>query len=387
MLKNTFIVLIGLLAGCFLSLLLIFHFSLPSLPTHNLPLFSPSLKKQVIGFLPYWLLDKAQTDYSKYITTLTYYGLSIDTDGTIIKYTSPGETEPGWYALDSGKLNPFLASAKKTNTDLSLLLFSGDKDNILSIMNDPVTHANNLTRDIVPIMHQFGFSDLNLDIEYTAQASDAARLHFTQFAQTLKNNLSKENAGTLTVDISIDDFVHKNLIDPAEIGKIADHVVVMTYDYHFTDSYVTGPVAPLTGAGTVSEYDVETVVQKALSIIPAQKILLGVPLYGYEWETLGTVPRSAVIPGTGLTASNTRAEDFINSCASCSAEQDTTAQESYIIYRDQETGTYHQIFYPNSASTQAKVDLARQTNLGGLALWALGYEGKTILEPIHAYKN
>ena len=158
----------------------------------------------------------------------------------------------------------------------------------------------------------------------------------------------------------------------------------MAYDYHFMGSFVTGPVAPGQGAGIVSEFDTESAVEAALQIMPSQKLILGIPLYGYEWETIGKVPRSATIPGTSLIISNQRAEDLLTTCASCSAEFDQTDKETHIIYQNTNE-TYQQVFYPNRQSTQYKVDLAKQNSLGGIAVWALGYEGKTILEPLSAY--
>ena len=62
------------------------------------------------------------------------------------------------------------------------------------------------------------------------------------------------------------------------------------------------------------------------------------------------------------------------------------AKESYIIYKDDETGVYHQIFYPDKKSMEEKSQFAEKNNLGGVAVWALGYEGKTILEPLANYK-
>ena len=38
--------------------------------------------------------------------------------------------------------------------------------------------------------------------------------------------------------------------------------------------------------------------------------------------------------------------------------------------------SYHQIFYPDKQSTQVKVQFVKNEGLGGLALWALGYEGE-----------
>lgn len=351
-------------------------------------IFSPigSPRNQVIGFLPYWLISKADKDYTAYLTNLTYYGLTISPDGSIMKYSNPGETEPGWLALKSGRVDPFFESAKKNNVSLSLLVFSGDEGKISDLISDPVVHADNLVTDIAPIMKQYQFSDLNLDIESVLPASDEARLNFTNFVREVKKNLVKQNLGTLTVDSSATALIKKYQIDLPAVSKIADRIVLMTYDFHYPGSFVTGPVAPVGGAGIDSEFDSETAVQEASQIMPTEKIYLGVPLYGYEWETLGDTARSAVIPGTGIVASNSRVEEFLQSCASCSPQLDQLGEESYLIYKDQGTGTYHQIFYPDRMATERKVNLAKKYNIGGLALWAIGYDGKTILEPLKQYK-
>ena len=385
MLLKIFIVISGIALGIFLGYFFVSKNLTGPLQTK---LINPLInQKQVIGFLPYWLIGDAAADYSKYISDLTYFGLKIDVDGSVLKLTGQQESEPGWNALDSGNLDQFFTEAKKHNVQLSLLLSCGDHDTIASIIDDPKAHAQNLLTDVLPVMRKYGFSDLNLDIEDPQAASDQARLNFTQFVKEVKNGLERNHTGTVTIDISPDDFIHKKLIDPRGVGTLADRVVLMTYDYHSTASFVTGPVAPLSGAGVISEYDVDTAVQKALQIIPAQKIILGIPLYGYEWETTGSIPRSAVIPGTGISESNEYVENFLASCTNCSSKTDTDAEETYITYKDQETGTYHQIFYPDKQSVSAKISYANQEQLGGIALWALGYEGRSILDPLRQYKN
>ena len=112
---------------------------------------------------------------------------------------------------------------------------------------------------------------------------------------------------------------------------------------------------------------------------------MGTPLYGYEWEALSDNPRSAVLPDSGIAASNRRVEDFLSICSSCSALLDETAKESYLVYKNQKTGTFHHFFFPDRKSTEQKISLAKNLNLRGLALWALGYEGNTILLPLEPY--
>ena len=341
---------------------------------------------QVIGFLPYWLLSKARDDYSPYINTLTYFGLTLDTDGTILKLQNPQETEPGWYALNSGKADPFLNKARDNNQKLSLLVFNANEASISALMKDPVPHARNLISDVKPIMQKYEFTDLNLDIESTRIASDGARLQFTKFVKEVKKGMDDNDLGTLTIDISGDSLVKKRLINLADVAPFVDYVVIMAYDYHYIGSQITGPVAPLFGAGISSEYDTQAAVEIALKVVSPKKLILGIPLYGYEWETLGDAARSATVPSSGQTASTQRINQLLTSCASCSAQFDDEAKENYLIYKDGAVDTYHQFFYPNNKATQAKIDYAKQQKLGGLALWALGYEESTILEPLRKYR-
>jgi len=206
-------------------------------------------KNQAIGFLPYWLISKADKDYTKYINTLTYFGLTVSSDGSIKKYTDPGESEPGWLALNSGKVDPFLETAKKNNIKTSLLIFNASEEEIYGLLDDPIIHARNLIKDVSPLMKKYGFKDLNLDIESVITASDEARTNFSVFVKTVKENLDKENLGTLTIDVSPIVLFKKYLVDLNTIHDVVDYIVFMTYDYHYQGSMVTGAVGPVGGAG------------------------------------------------------------------------------------------------------------------------------------------
>lgn len=51
-------------------------------------------KPRIVGFLPYFLLDRATNNYNLEITTLSYFGLTIDTDGHIAMLSSPQQEDP-----------------------------------------------------------------------------------------------------------------------------------------------------------------------------------------------------------------------------------------------------------------------------------------------------
>jgi spore germination protein YaaH len=343
-------------------------------------------EKKVIGFLPYWLLSAADKDYSQYITTLTYFGLTVEGDGTIQKYTNPGEAEPGWYALESGKVDKFLADAKDNNLELSLLVFAGNEESITELMEYPTRHARTLVNEVAPIMKKYGFTDLNIDIESVALASPESQQKFTTFMKELKVQVDRKKLGTITLEASPTALIKEYLIDLKQVHQYVDYVVFMTYDFHYPGSHVTGPVAQLSGAMIEAEFDSEVGLKEALKIMSPSKVLIGMPLYGYEWETLTTDPRAATIPGTGITASHRRVQKFLDECATCSATIDEFGQEGHLVYFDEEVNTYHQIFYPTVETMEREIEIARELNLRGIAMWALGYEGDDILEPLVDYK-
>lgn len=395
MLKNTLFILTGLAFGLVAGFLLIT--SLPKLIKQQeqpvIPVASTKQvdKKQVLGFLPYWFLDKARPDYDGFITTLDYFSLTPDEDGTILKYTNPGESEPGYYALVAGKLDPFFANAKAKNIKLSLTVFDGDQDRIMKLISDPVNHADNLMNDLTPIINQYGFSDLNLDLEGVGVASPSAQVNYKLFIQEVHKQIAVKNLNiTLSMDVIPIDFIRNDhLAVPANLVEYLDKIILMAYDFHSPSSFVTGPVAPLYGAGTISELDTEVAVEAALKNYDPSKILLGLPFYGYSWETIDNFDRAAIVPTTALIESNKDAEDLLAGCSTCSAQFDDVAKESFIIYKNADSGTFQQIFYPDARSVRAKIDFANANALGGLAVWALGYESNSgsILTPLKNYLN
>lgn len=381
---------IGLLVGVLIAFLVVQFFP-NALFSAKSYIFGTRVKstagtRQVIGFLPYWLVDKAQPDYSKYITTLTYFGLIVSPDGTIQKLDEDGNEEPGWHMLNSEALAKRLDVARKNNQNLSLLVFSGDAGAIYDLVSDPASHAKTLVNEVAPIMKEHGFSDLNLDLENTTNASAEARANFTSFARAVKSEMDKQNLGTLTVETAGIDYIKDGAINPIEVGKIADYLVIMAYDFHYPSSYVSGPVAPIGGGGATAEFDTSIVLQQASAKVPKEKIILGIPSYGYSWETIGDSPKSATLPGSGVTTSNKFAENLLKDCASCSAKLDEDAGENYVIFENS-TGTFQQMYYPEKGATARKVALAEKNQIGGIAVWALGYENVSLLSPLRSYKS
>jgi spore germination protein len=105
------------------------------------------------------------------------------------------------------------------------------------------------------------------------------------------------------------------------------------------------------------------VLDYAVSVIPAGKILMGVPNYGYDW-TLPFRQGSAAQPisnqRAAALAGQARVEIFF----------DQTAQTPYFRYRDS-AGKLHEVWFEDARSLRAKFLLADEYGLGGVSFWNL----------------
>ncbi|HPS35880.1 MAG TPA: LysM peptidoglycan-binding domain-containing protein [Oscillospiraceae bacterium] len=136
-------------------------------------------------------------------------------------------------------------------------------------------------------------------------------------------------------------------------GEVADHVIIMTYEW----GYTFGPaqaVAPLNQVRRVIEY--------AVTAIPRQKILMGIPNYGYDW-TLPFVRGSAA-----RTLSNVQAVEQA-ARVGANIEFDTTAQSPHYFYYS--AGRRHEVWFEDARSIRAKLLLVTQYNLGGISYWTI----------------
>ncbi len=142
--------------------------------------------------------------------------------------------------------------------------------------------------------------------------------------------------------------------DYAVHGQLADHIIIMTYEW----GYTYGPpmaVAPLN--------EVRRVLNYAVTVIPREKILMGIPNYGYDW----TLPYAE---GTAArTVSNTGAVDLAARVGAV-IQYDTTAQAPFFYYYDS-NGRRHVVWFEDARSIEAKLRLANQFRLGGVSYWTI----------------
>lgn len=212
-----------------------------------------------------------------------------------------------------------------------------------------------LIGEILETIRREGYRGIELDFEYIPPEDTAG---FIGFTRRLREVLSPYG---YTVSVCLapktrDD--QPGLLyeahDYASLGDAADRVFLMTYEW----GYKYGPpmaVAPLDRVRAVLNY--------ALTRIPAEKILLGIANYGYDW----TLPFDKNRPADTISQPEALALALRYGAA---IEFDPVAASPHFDYTD-ENGEAHSVWFEDLRSIRAKLDLINEAGLLGGGIWTV----------------
>ena len=345
---------------------------------------APALKskKIIYGFFPYWNLKYSDQLNITSLTHFAYFAVDLNPDGTINIKNSKNEQEPGWNKLNSKSFEKLFYQTKLLSQKSVLTITAMDPETITSLTTDPLS-SQTAVNSILEVYQDKQFDDINVDFEYVGVPDNSTRDGFTTFVRNLKTScLSRNYKCQVDVDIFADSAEKLRLWDLSGLTPFTDHFIVMAYDYYRKTSYQAGPVAPIRGKCSPNskhgdlclEQDIITHLSQITKVLPSEKILLGIPFYGYEWQTASRDYLANTYPRTGTMASYSRIQSIFSdpTISSISAKWSDTSLSPYLIY--EKSGKIYQIQFENPQSLEQKIKLVKSANLGGIAIWALGYE-------------
>lgn len=280
-----------------------------------------------------------------YLTYLSIFSYEIKADGTLS-------------TIDDNELIKLARESKVAPIMVVTNIEEGkgfSSDIARRILTDNVVQEK-LINNIISTMKTKNYYGLNLDIEYIYPDD---RVKYNEFINKINARLKPLGYILLTSLAPKTSKDQKGLLyeahDYAAHGAAVDFVILMTYEW----GYTFGPplaVAPVNEVRRVLDY--------AVTEIPSEKILMGMPNYGYDW-TLPYRPNTAA-----QTVSNTGAVELarINRAA---IQFDTKSKAPFFNYYDSQ-GKQHVVWFEDARSIEAKLLLVDEYNLGGVSYWTIG---------------
>ena len=342
--------------------------------TNIFKMFTPKIERKnvVYGYLPWWSLNDLDYIELDKLTDIAYFGVYLQSDGSFKKDLETGIHEPGYNRwVSDARLKEFITRAKKYNVRVALTLVAHEDevtDKFLDCRPCWEKVANNLRAE----MDKQGVKDLNLNFEYGGYTPREKADKYVEFVEYINKYMDVYYKDSFVVtsafaDSAMGDRVSSNI---EGLGRVSDGIFIMGYDFHRPQSANAGPVAPLD--------DIEKTLGQFLSQTSADKLILGVPYYGYNWVVDSDVLGASRIEGNdsiGYSESQIYAGviDTINETGA-KVGWHSTGKTPYFSYVSPETGSVRQVHYENAESLKQKYQLSKRLNLQGVGIWALGYD-------------
>lgn len=300
---------------------------------------------------------------------------------------------PTWFTVadTKGNINS-LASAEYVNyahqSDIEVWALVRDFDGGINSYEESyellskTSNRENLINQLIAEALKTGIDGINVDFE---KISTECGEHYIQFIREL--SLKCRQNGII---LSVDNYVPKGYnahYHLEEQGKVADYVIIMGYDEHYSGCYESGSVASL---GFV-----RSGIEETLKNVPKEKVINAVPFFTRLWKEIpkteaelaeqeGTEAANYPLKVTSTAYGMKEAEKVISNAGAEIVVDEATGQN----YAQWETDGYtYKIWLEDLTALESKLQLMKEFDLAGTAAWRLGFEKPEAWNLILKYVN
>ncbi|WP_313581842.1 LysM peptidoglycan-binding domain-containing protein [Lacrimispora sp.] len=224
-----------------------------------------------------------------------------------------------------------------------------------NIINNP-TVQDHFIENALYILRTKGFFGINIYAENVTNGNIDSIAAYLKKASAIFHSEGYKVLVTITPATNVDiPGVNFERLDYSKLSEYADGIIFSSYDWARSYSYPSA-IFPVNILRELLDY--------VVSIIPPEKIFLGVTALGYDW-TLPYVPGAT----EAVVISN-------NSAVQIAAENkipiqfNEVAQSSYFYYIDSD-GILHVVWFKDARSFNARTGLIEEYNLQGISIWTI----------------
>ena len=358
--------------------------STPSVPQTPAPLPTPA-GKAVVGYYTGWSAYKGYTPLSVpagKLTHLNYAFAKIDPAANSIALADPANDQRNFESL---------RRLKGMYPRLKTLISVGgwDYSTYFSDIASTAARREAFAQSCVDFILEHGFDGVDLDWEYPVSGGLAGntnrpqdKSNFTLLLKAVRQKLDAQEKRDgrdyyLTI-AGAANTSYLSKIEPAGVAGVVDYIFVMAYDMHGPWDQYSDFGAPLYRPQESSP-QYKNSVQEAVSAyrnagVPANKMVLGMPFYGYIYQ--GVSSRENGVYSTFSSAKSISYDSIRASYLNHSAYQKFRHQQAQVPYL---YGNNTFISYEDSDSISAKAKFAKTMGLAGVGAWELSHDTSGVL--------
>ncbi len=299
---------------------------------------------EIFGYAYGFIRDDILEESCLYIQELLPFSYGYNVDGTLIPMNDDRLlAEANRFGLRKRMVITPLDANERFNNQLVVMVLSN------------ATMRETLITNIIQTMTDKGYQALDIDFEFIPGEFRDAYVAFIAEVRGRLNPLGYLVSVAVPPKTSDDQpgLLYEG-IDYAGIGSVADSVFLMTYEW----GYKFGPpmaVAPIPSVRRVLDY--------AVSVIPREKIDMGIPNYAYDWPLpyeRGVTEAETI----GNTEAVRRAFRY-----GAQIQYDEQSQAPFFNYTLD--GIEHVVWFEDVRSIAAKYDLIEEYGFHGGGYWNL----------------
>jgi spore germination protein YaaH len=352
------------------------------------------------GWIPDWRAATATIDVTPHLNQLKSvmpFGYKVSTTGQLIDNAN----------INQGPWPAFIAAAKAQKTRVIPTVMWGDGVAMQNVLSNATTRVA-LEDQIANTVKQNNFDGIDIDFE---AKQEQTRDYFSTFLKGLYSRMgSKWVYCTIEARQPLLDRYSPGATPPPDatnyandynaINKYCDRVEIMAYDQGTIDIRLdaarAAPYAPVADPGWVSD-----LVTLAAQNIAKNKIIIGVPTYGYEYQVtpqngqftyqvlwaFNPAYATQIATQLGIKPTRTSANEMgfiynpsaLNTQAPSGSNSTETQQATPVTATVQNSGSqvntggpFNYMTWSDGAAVADKVSLARQLGVRGVAVFSLG---------------